>query len=90
MKLKTIITYLGLAVILVGWGVTWANQNAKINSNTSDIETLDMSTLEPARSVAPNLASSSEISRAERVVVPSSNIDKARLAVPGSPNWSAA
>ena len=29
-----------MAVILVGWGVTWANQNAKINSNRTKIDML--------------------------------------------------
>ena len=41
MKLKAIITFLGMAAVLVGWGMTWANQNAKINANASDIETID-------------------------------------------------
>ena len=33
MKPKTLVTLLGLAAILVGWGITWANQNAKIVAN---------------------------------------------------------
>ena len=37
---KTILTFLGVAAVLVGWGVTWANQNAKICANRSDIESL--------------------------------------------------
>ena len=39
--MKKMLTYLGMEVILVGWGMTWANQNAKINANASDIETID-------------------------------------------------
>lgn len=39
--MKKMLTYLGMAAILVGWGMTWANQNAKINANASDIETID-------------------------------------------------
>jgi peptidoglycan hydrolase CwlO-like protein len=38
--MKNIMTYLGIAAILVGWGVTWANQNAKITENRASIETL--------------------------------------------------
>jgi peptidoglycan hydrolase CwlO-like protein len=41
MKLKGILTFLGMAAVLVGWGMTWANQSAKINVNRSDIETID-------------------------------------------------
>ncbi len=41
MKPKALLTLLGLAAVLVGWGMTWANQNAKINANASDIETTD-------------------------------------------------
>lgn len=37
---KTIISGLAAAALLVGWGVTWANQNAKINANRLDIEAL--------------------------------------------------
>jgi peptidoglycan hydrolase CwlO-like protein len=40
MKPKTLVTLLGLAAILVGWGITWANQNAKIVANAASIETL--------------------------------------------------
>ena len=40
MKPKLIYTCLTMAVILVGWGVTWANQNAKINSNRTKIDML--------------------------------------------------
>ena len=40
MKLKLIYTAFGLAVILVGWGITWANQNAKINANRTNIDML--------------------------------------------------
>ena len=40
MKTKLIYTCLGVAVILVGWGMTWANQNATINSNRTKIDML--------------------------------------------------
>lgn len=40
MKLKFVYTCLGIAVILVGWGASWANQNAKINTNTTKIDML--------------------------------------------------
>ena len=39
--MKKILTFLGMAAVLVGWGMTWANQNAKINANSSDIEKID-------------------------------------------------
>ena len=51
MKLKAIITYLGVAVVLVGWGMTWANQNAKINANASDIETIDHELFEGGKAI---------------------------------------
>jgi len=38
---KNILTYLGIASILVGWGITWANQNAKIAENRTSIELLN-------------------------------------------------
>jgi len=34
---KTVLTFLGVAVVLVGWGITWANQNARISANRSAI-----------------------------------------------------
>ena len=37
---KAVLTFLGVAALLVGWGVTWANQNAKIYTNRSDIDVL--------------------------------------------------
>ena len=40
MKMKMIYTAFGIAVILVGWGMTWANQNAKIKANRDNIEML--------------------------------------------------
>ncbi len=40
MRPKLIYTCLGIAVILVGWGVAWANQNAKIYANKARIEAL--------------------------------------------------
>lgn len=39
-KLKMIITGLSLAAVMVGWGMTWANQNAKICANRADIDVL--------------------------------------------------
>lgn len=45
MKMKLIYTAFGIAVILVGWGMTWANQNAKINANKANIDTLSMQVL---------------------------------------------
>jgi uncharacterized protein YllA (UPF0747 family) len=38
---KNILTYLGIAAVLVGWGVTWANQNAKISENRTSVELLN-------------------------------------------------
>ena len=40
MKPKTILTFLGIAVLLVGWGITWANQNARIVANSASIDAL--------------------------------------------------
>jgi len=40
MKLKVVYTCLGIAAILVSWGVLWANQNARICANKSSIELL--------------------------------------------------
>ena len=37
---KTVLTFLGAAALLVGWGMTWANQNAQICANRSDIDAL--------------------------------------------------
>ena len=37
---KLIFTCLGIAMILVGWGIAWANQNAKICENKARIEIL--------------------------------------------------
>ena len=37
---KTVLTFLGVAALLVGWGITWANQNAQICANRSDIDSL--------------------------------------------------
>ena len=41
MKLQTILTYLAAAAIFVGWGITWANQNAKIAENKACIDVLN-------------------------------------------------
>ena len=40
MRPKLIYTCLGIAIILVGWGIAWANKNAKICSNKAHIEAL--------------------------------------------------
>jgi len=40
MKPKALLTLLGLAAILVGWGISWANQNARIQANSASIDTL--------------------------------------------------
>ena len=40
MKMKLIYTAFGIAVILVGWGMTWANQSARIHANRAEIGTL--------------------------------------------------
>jgi hypothetical protein len=38
---KNILTYIGIATVLVGWGITWANQSAKISENRTGIELLN-------------------------------------------------
>ena len=40
-KMKKMLIFLGMAAVMVGWGMTWANQNAKINANAVDIEKID-------------------------------------------------
>ncbi|MBW8016896.1 MAG: hypothetical protein FVQ82_11975 [Planctomycetes bacterium] len=40
MKPKSLLTLFALAGILIGWGITWANQNAKIHANSIGIDTL--------------------------------------------------
>ena len=35
--MKVIWTFLGVAAVLVGWGMTWANQNARICENQGRI-----------------------------------------------------
>ena len=42
MKPKMILTCLGIAAILVGWGMTWANQNSRILANKANIESLSV------------------------------------------------
>ena len=37
---KTVLIFLGAAALLVGWGITWANQNAQICANRADIDAL--------------------------------------------------
>ena len=39
-RLKLILTGLGVAAVLVGWGVSWANQNARITANKANIDAL--------------------------------------------------
>ncbi len=34
------LTALGAAVVLVGWGVSWANQNARIAANKANIDAM--------------------------------------------------
>jgi len=38
--MKLILTCLGIAVLLVGWGIAWANQNSRITTNKANIESL--------------------------------------------------
>ena len=38
--MKTLLTYLGIAGVLVGWGIAWANQNARICENRGRIDGL--------------------------------------------------
>ncbi|MBW8015958.1 MAG: hypothetical protein FVQ82_07205 [Planctomycetes bacterium] len=40
MKPKSLLTLFAIAGILIGWGITWANQNAKIHANSIGIDTL--------------------------------------------------
>ncbi|MBE0534987.1 MAG: hypothetical protein IH624_04895 [Phycisphaerae bacterium] len=37
-KWRMVLTGLGIAAVLVGWGVAWANQNARIMANKASIE----------------------------------------------------
>ena len=37
---KTVLTFLAAAALLVGWGMTWANQSARICANQSEIGAL--------------------------------------------------
>ncbi len=39
-RMKLILTGLGIAALLVGWGVAWANQNGRICTNKVNIEAL--------------------------------------------------
>lgn len=39
-KIKTIGPALAMIVILVGWGISWANQTARINNNKAKIDML--------------------------------------------------
>ena len=38
--MKLILSCLGVAVLLVGWGIAWANQNSRITANKANIESL--------------------------------------------------
>jgi len=38
--MKLILSCLGIAVLLVGWGIAWANQNSRIIANKANIESL--------------------------------------------------
>jgi len=40
MKPKVLLTLLALAGILIGWGISWSDQNAKIVANTTSIKAL--------------------------------------------------
>ena len=37
---KTVLTFLAAAALLVGWGMTWSNQSARICANQAEIGTL--------------------------------------------------
>jgi len=37
---KTVLTFLAAAVMLVGWGMTWADQSARICANQAEIGSL--------------------------------------------------
>ena len=37
---KTVLTLLAAAAMLVGWGMTWANQSARIRANRAEIGAL--------------------------------------------------
>ena len=39
-RMKLILTGLGIGAVLVGWGVSWANQNARISTNRTNIDVL--------------------------------------------------
>jgi hypothetical protein len=39
-RLKLMLTGLGIAAVLVGWGVSWAGQSARISANKLKIESL--------------------------------------------------
>ena len=40
MKPKALMTILAIAALLVGWGISWANQNARIQTNSASIDLL--------------------------------------------------
>ncbi len=39
-RMKLILTGLGIGAVLVGWGVSWANQNGRISTNKVNIDAL--------------------------------------------------
>ena len=39
-RMKMMLTGLGIAAMLVGWGVSWANQSARIRANKGEIDML--------------------------------------------------
>lgn len=40
MTMKFVINCLAIAAVFVGWGIAWANQNAKISANKAEINML--------------------------------------------------
>jgi hypothetical protein len=40
--MKLILSCLGIALVLVGWGIAWANQNGRISANKANIEALSV------------------------------------------------
>ena len=39
-KIKVAATILTIAAVLIGWGISWANQNARIRTNKVSIDNL--------------------------------------------------
>ena len=40
--MKLILSCLGIAVVLVGWGIAWASQNGRISANKANIQALSV------------------------------------------------